>query len=206
MKKGFLLTKPAKQVKKIDSPLLVIINYNSKSSPFNHFHDIITDFLSDLVTKNSSFFNSIIFSDPGGVENFLDKHNGQQVLGNKLIEKVNTNDCYLQTARFLACIINTLLLDDKFMRILSMDFKICQELKNYYNAMYPDIENLGNPIYQSDMSINVDEIDENLKGLLDNELNVTFSRNNTLLPVMFLTKFQKKSAKKKACKEKKKVL
>ncbi|GBC03522.1 hypothetical protein RclHR1_05170012 [Rhizophagus clarus] len=51
------------------------------------------------------------------------------------------------------------------------------------------------------MSINVDEIDEDLKGLLDDESSATSPRNNTPLPIT-----QKMNAKKKAYKEKKKIL
>ncbi|GES92775.1 hypothetical protein RCL_jg22050.t1 [Rhizophagus clarus] len=141
MKKGFLLTKPAKKVKKLDSSSLVTINYDLKSLLFDRFHDIITDFLSDLDTKNSPFFNFIIFSGPSGVEIFLDKYKNQQVPGN--------------------------------------------------------MKNLRNPMYQSDMLININEIDKDLKGLLDNKLGTTPLRNNTPLPITFLTKFQKGMLKKK---------
>ncbi|GBB97805.1 hypothetical protein RclHR1_30720001 [Rhizophagus clarus] len=68
------------------------------------------------------------------------------------------------------------------------------------------MEILGDPIHQSDMSINVDEIDEDLKELLDDESDVTPSRNNTPLSVTSLTKSQQRNAKKKVCKEKKKML
>ncbi|GBB92755.1 hypothetical protein RclHR1_02050028 [Rhizophagus clarus] len=61
------------------------------------------------------------------------------------------------------------------------------------------MENLENPMHQSDMLINVDMIDGDLKGLLDDEsLSATFPRNNTPLPVTSLTKSQKRNAKKKA--------
>ncbi|GBC03399.1 hypothetical protein RclHR1_00510030 [Rhizophagus clarus] len=93
------------------------------------------------------------------------------------------------------------------MGILSLNFEFCQELKSY-NIQHPDIENLGDLIHQSDMSINIDKIDKDLKELLDdnNESNATPLYNNTPLPVMLLIKFQKRNAKKKACKEKKKML
>ncbi|GES98655.1 hypothetical protein RCL_jg5530.t1 [Rhizophagus clarus] len=121
MKKGFLLTKPAKKVEKLDSLPLVTINYedyDSKTLSSNCFHNIITDFLSDLVTKNSPFFNSIIFSDSKDYNVFFDKYKDQQVSGSKLIEKIDTNDCYSQTACFLACIFNIFLLNDKLIEIL----------------------------------------------------------------------------------------
>ncbi|GBB88112.1 hypothetical protein RclHR1_14620012 [Rhizophagus clarus] len=56
------------------------------------------------------------------------------------------------------------------------------------------------------MSINIDKIDEDLKGLLDDELSTISLHNNTPLPVTLLSKSQKKNAKKKVCKEKKKTL
>ncbi|GBC06411.1 hypothetical protein RclHR1_06800015 [Rhizophagus clarus] len=74
-----------------------------------------------------------------------------------------------------------------------------------YKAQHPDIKNLGDPMHQSDMSINVNMIDEDLKSLLDDESGAIPSRNNTPLPVTFLTKSQKNSAKKKACKERQKL-
>ncbi|GBC03924.1 hypothetical protein RclHR1_00540034 [Rhizophagus clarus] len=131
MKKGFLLTKPAKKVEKLDLLPLVTINYDSKSLFSNCFHDIITDFLSDLVTKNSPFFNSIIFSDSYGFDGFLKKDKNQQVFGSKLIEKINTDDCYPQTAYFLACLLNIFFLDDELIGLLFLDSEIRQEIENY---------------------------------------------------------------------------
>ncbi|GBB95564.1 hypothetical protein RclHR1_25650003 [Rhizophagus clarus] len=55
------------------------------------------------------------------------------------------------------------------------------------------------------MSINIDMIDEDLKGLLDDKLSATLLRNNTSLSVILLTKSQKRSAKKKVCKERQKL-
>ncbi|GBB90543.1 hypothetical protein RclHR1_17530001 [Rhizophagus clarus] len=56
------------------------------------------------------------------------------------------------------------------------------------------------------MSINVNIIDEDLKGLLDDESDITPPHNNTPLSIMFLIKFQTRNTKKKARKEKKKML
>ncbi|GBC07296.1 hypothetical protein RclHR1_07370005 [Rhizophagus clarus] len=125
MKKRFLLTKPAKKVEKLDSSPLVTINYDSRSSPSDHFHNIITNFLLDLITKNSPFFNSIVFSDSYGFDEFLEKYKDQQVSSSKLIEKVNTDDYYPQTAHFLACLLNILLLNNELMGILFLDSEIC---------------------------------------------------------------------------------
>ncbi|GBB92881.1 hypothetical protein RclHR1_20710005 [Rhizophagus clarus] len=73
----------------------------------------------------------------------------------------------------------------------------------------PDMENLGDPMHQSDTSMNFDVFDTNSIGSLDDvddELLATPPRNITPIPVTPLTKSQKRSAKKKARKEKKKVL
>ncbi|GBB92976.1 hypothetical protein RclHR1_20940002 [Rhizophagus clarus] len=74
-----------------------------------------------------------------------------------------------------------------------------------YKAQHPDMKNLGDPMHQSDMSINIDMIDEDLKGLLDDESDTTPPYNVTPIPVTLLTKSQKKSAKKKVRKEKQKL-
>ncbi|GES90443.1 hypothetical protein RCL_jg13538.t1 [Rhizophagus clarus] len=147
MKKGFLLTKLAKKVEKLDSSSLVTINfenYDSKTSPSDYFYDIITDFLSDLIAKNSSFFNSIVFSDYNKVEGFFNKN-------------------------------------------IIPNFQNSLRVEKLY-AQHLDMENLRDLMYQSDMSINVDMIDEDLKGLLDDKSGITLSRNNTPLPVIPLTK------------------
>ncbi|GBC08618.1 hypothetical protein RclHR1_08260005 [Rhizophagus clarus] len=140
MKKGFLLTKPAKKVEKLDLIPLVTIDDNSKSSLSDHFHDIITDFLSDLVDNNSPFFNSIQFSDSYDFDRSLDKYKDQQVPDSKLVEKV---DCYPQISCFLTYLLNTFLLDEELMGILLMDSEIRQEIESY-KVQYPDMEILEN--------------------------------------------------------------
>ncbi|GBB87746.1 hypothetical protein RclHR1_14220005 [Rhizophagus clarus] len=67
------------------------------------------------------------------------------------------------------------------------------------------MEDLGNLMYQLDVSMNFDETDKDFHRLLDNSLNVTPPRNIILTSVISLTKSQKRSAKKKACKEKQKL-
>ncbi|GBC00193.1 hypothetical protein RclHR1_03780022 [Rhizophagus clarus] len=67
------------------------------------------------------------------------------------------------------------------------------------------MEDLGDPMYQSDALINFDVLDTNLIESLDDNLLVTPQCNITLIPVTLLTKSQKRSAKKKACKEKQKL-
>ncbi|GET01153.1 hypothetical protein RCL_jg18883.t1 [Rhizophagus clarus] len=54
------------------------------------------------------------------------------------------------------------------------------------------------------MLINVDEIDGDLQGLLDNNSDATPSHNNTSLPITSLTKSQKRNAKKKAIRKRRK--
>ncbi|GBB95797.1 hypothetical protein RclHR1_26130001 [Rhizophagus clarus] len=84
------------------------------------------------------------------------------------------------------------------MGILFLNSKICQEIENY-KVQYPNMEIIGDPMHQSDMSINVDEIDEDLHRLLDDSPGVTLPHNVIIpIPVTPLTKSQKRSAKKKA--------
>ncbi|GBC02911.1 hypothetical protein RclHR1_04890022 [Rhizophagus clarus] len=67
------------------------------------------------------------------------------------------------------------------------------------------MEDLGDPMHQSDMLMNFDVLDTKSIGSLDNKLLVTPPHNTTPVPVTPLTKSQKRSAKKKACKEKQKL-
>ncbi|GBB87909.1 hypothetical protein RclHR1_01440024 [Rhizophagus clarus] len=70
------------------------------------------------------------------------------------------------------------------------------------------MENLGDPMHQSDTSMNFDVFNTNSIGSLDDvddELLTTPPRKITPIPVTPLTKSQKQSAKKKACKEKQKL-
>ncbi|GBC01153.1 hypothetical protein RclHR1_04090004 [Rhizophagus clarus] len=84
-----------------------------------------------------------------------------------------------------------------------MDSEIRQGLE-YVSKQSPDKEDLRDPMHQSDASINFDVFDTNLIGSLDDvdELLVTPPRNITPIPVMPLTKSQKRSAKKKTRNEK----
>ncbi|GBC07705.1 hypothetical protein RclHR1_07640003 [Rhizophagus clarus] len=89
-----------------------------------------------------------------------------------------------------------------------MDFEIRRALE-IAAKQTPDIENLGDPMHQSDTSMNFDVFDTKSIGSLDDvndELLATPPRNVTPIPVTLLTKSQKRSAKKKARKEKKKAL
>ncbi|GBB88953.1 hypothetical protein RclHR1_15570013 [Rhizophagus clarus] len=87
-----------------------------------------------------------------------------------------------------------------------MDSEICREWEAYANKQSPNMEDLGDPMHQSDASMNFDALDANSIGSLDNDLLATPPCNITPIPVTPLTKSQKQSAKKKARKEKKKAL
>ncbi|GBB88774.1 hypothetical protein RclHR1_15380002 [Rhizophagus clarus] len=67
------------------------------------------------------------------------------------------------------------------------------------------MKDLGNPMHQSDTSMNFDEINEDLQELLDDNPSITPSRSITPISVTPLTKSQKRSAKKKAYKKKQKL-
>ncbi|GBC03433.1 hypothetical protein RclHR1_05120003 [Rhizophagus clarus] len=60
-------------------------------------------------------------------------------------------------------------------------------------------------MHQSDALMNFDVFNTNSIESLDDDLIATPSYNTTPIPVMPLTKSQKRSAKKKACKEKQKL-
>ncbi|GBC02256.1 hypothetical protein RclHR1_04520009 [Rhizophagus clarus] len=89
-----------------------------------------------------------------------------------------------------------------------MDSEFCRALE-IASKQTPDMENLGDPMHQSDTSMNFDVPDTNSVGSLDDvddELLATPPHNITPIPVTPLTKSQKWSAKKKARKKKKKAL
>ncbi|GBB89356.1 hypothetical protein RclHR1_01600028 [Rhizophagus clarus] len=85
-----------------------------------------------------------------------------------------------------------------------MDSEIHQVLE-YASKQSSNMENLRDPMHQSDASMNFDIFDANSIGSLDDELLAILSYITTPIPVMPLTKSQKRSAKKKACKEKQKL-
>ncbi|GBC09431.1 hypothetical protein RclHR1_08860004 [Rhizophagus clarus] len=87
-----------------------------------------------------------------------------------------------------------------------MNSKIRQVLE-YTNKQSPDMKDLGDPMHQSDASINFDVFDANSIRSLDDvdDSLATPSRNVTPVPVTLLTKSQKRSAKKKAHKERQKL-
>ncbi|GBB91179.1 hypothetical protein RclHR1_18320002 [Rhizophagus clarus] len=87
-----------------------------------------------------------------------------------------------------------------------MDYKIHQVLEHTHKQS-PDMEDLEDPMYQSDASMNFDVFNTNSIGSLDDSSGATPLRNVIPIPVPVtsLTKSQKRSAKKKARKEKQKL-
>ncbi|GBB86903.1 hypothetical protein RclHR1_13350006 [Rhizophagus clarus] len=205
MKKGFLLIKPAAKTASTSSMTQVTLTFALKSIPSDRFHNVIVDFISELIKRNLlTIFNSILTTDPSAIEEFLNTYKDQAVTMKKLSQYIHRDDCFPIITQFLATFLNLFLLNNDLQVIFLMDFKICQELE-YSNKHIPDMEDLGDPIYQSDISIIIDEINEDLQELLDDSLNTTPPHNVMPIPVTPLTKSQKRSAKKKACKKRQKL-
>ncbi|GBC06316.1 hypothetical protein RclHR1_06760011 [Rhizophagus clarus] len=124
----------------------------------------------------------------------------------KLSQNIYSDDCFPIIAQFLVTFLNLFLLDDKNQEIFLMDSEIRQGLK-YASKQPPDKKDLGDPMHQSDASMNFDVFNINSIGSLDDvdELLATPPRNITPIPVTPLTKSQKRSAKNKAYKEKQKL-
>ncbi|GBB95123.1 hypothetical protein RclHR1_02480022 [Rhizophagus clarus] len=85
-----------------------------------------------------------------------------------------------------------------------MDSDIRQVLE-YASKQSSNMKDLGNPMHQSDALMNFDVFDTNSIGSLDDNPSITPSHNVIPIPITPLTKSQKQSAKKKACKEKQKL-
>ncbi|GBB92109.1 hypothetical protein RclHR1_25200002 [Rhizophagus clarus] len=208
MKKGFLLSKPAPKTASTSSTTQVTLTSALESIPSNHFHDVIAEFISAILGTNPIFrFGSLSVKDPGAIEQFLHKYLDQVVPLELLSERFEKGCVSYPVAQFLATLFNIFLLDDEPHEIFLMDSKICQALE-IASEQTPDMENLGNPMHQSDTSMNFDAFDTNLIGTLDDVNDVLVStppRKVTPIPVTHLTKSQKRSAKKKACKEKQKL-
>ncbi|GBC07704.1 hypothetical protein RclHR1_07640002 [Rhizophagus clarus] len=80
MKKGFLLSKPAKKTAETSSTTKVTPTTALKSISFNRFHDVITDFMFRLIDRSSMFLlSSIIPSDPEVMELFLIAHEDKAI-------------------------------------------------------------------------------------------------------------------------------
>ncbi|GBC04270.1 hypothetical protein RclHR1_05590025 [Rhizophagus clarus] len=147
-----------------------------KSISSDRFHDIIVDFISGLIKRNSStIFSSIITMNPLAIDEFLSTYKEQMIPMDKLSRNIYSNDYFPTIAQFLATFLNLFLLDDENQEIFLIDSKICRVLE--YTRSLDDVD----------------------------ELLATPSRNITPIPVTLLTKSQKRSTKKKTCKEKQKL-
>ncbi|GBB98089.1 hypothetical protein RclHR1_31320002 [Rhizophagus clarus] len=209
MKKGFLLSKPAPKTASTSSPTKVTSTTALKSIPFDRFHDVIVEYISGLIKRSpESIFSSIITTDLSAIERFLSIYKDEVIPMEKLSQNISRYDCFPIIAQFLATFLNIFLLDDERHDIFLMNSEIRRGLE-LASKLTPDMENLGDPMHQSDTTINFDVFDTNsIESLddVDDKLLATPPRNVTPIPVTPLTKSQKRSAKKKACKEKKKAL
>ncbi|GBB95360.1 hypothetical protein RclHR1_25160002 [Rhizophagus clarus] len=174
MKKGFLLSKPASKTASTSSTTQVTHTSASKSPLSNRFHDVIVDFISGLIRRNpSKIFSTILTTDPSALEEFLDNCKDQKVPLEKLSSIVYLGDVFPIIAQFFATFLNLFLLDDKNQAIFLMDSELRQEWEAYTNKQSPDMEDLRDPMHQSDMSINVDVLDTNSIGSFDDEILAT---------------------------------
>ncbi|GBB97864.1 hypothetical protein RclHR1_30940001 [Rhizophagus clarus] len=209
MKKGFLLSKPAQKIAKTFSTTKVTPTFALKSIPSDRFHNIIAKYISAILGTNPIFlFGSLTVKDPGAIEQFFHKYSDQVVPLELLSERFEEGCVSYPVAQFIVTLLNIFLLDDEPHEIFLMDSEIRRALE-IASKQTPDMENLGDPMHQSDTSMNFDVFDTNsIESLddVDDKLLTTPPRNVTPIPGTPLTKFQKRSAKKKAHKEKKKVL
>ncbi|GBB86358.1 hypothetical protein RclHR1_12790003 [Rhizophagus clarus] len=209
MKRGFFLSKPAKQTAEMSSSTKVTPTTALKSIPSNRFHDVIIKFMTKFVETNSGFLLlSIIPTDPAVMKNFFQSHEDKVIPQEQLEQIIDIAGCSPFLVQLLATFLNLFLLDDEYREIFLIDSEFRRALE-IASKQTPDMENLGDPMHQSDTSMNFDVSDTNSVGSLDDvddELLATPPRNITPIPVTPLTKSQKRSAKKKARKEKKKAL
>ncbi|GBB94904.1 hypothetical protein RclHR1_24390001 [Rhizophagus clarus] len=125
MKKGFLLTKPASKIASTSSTIQVIPTTALEKVPTNCFHDVIVDFISELIKRNpESFFSSILTTDPSAIDEFLHTYKDQAVLIKKLAQYIRQDLCSSLIAQFLATFLNFFLLDDECQEIFFLDFQI----------------------------------------------------------------------------------
>ncbi|GBB89729.1 hypothetical protein RclHR1_16500004 [Rhizophagus clarus] len=90
MKKGFLLTKPALKIASTSSTTKVSLISALKSIPSNCFHDVIVDFISGLIKRNSNtIFSSIITTDSLTIDEFLCTYKDQVVSMEKLSQYIH---------------------------------------------------------------------------------------------------------------------
>ncbi|GBB87597.1 hypothetical protein RclHR1_14070004 [Rhizophagus clarus] len=142
------------------------------------------------------------------METFFQTHEDKVIPQEQLEQIINIASCSPFLVQFLATFLNLFLLDDEYRKIFLMDSEFRRTLE-IASKQTPDMENLRDPMHQSDTLMNFDVPDTNSVGSLDDvddELLATPPRNITPIPVTPLTKSQKQNAKKKAHKEKKKAL
>ncbi|GBB97068.1 hypothetical protein RclHR1_29070001 [Rhizophagus clarus] len=201
MKRSFFLSKPAKQIAETSSSTKVTPTTALKSIPSNRFHDVIINFMIKFVDTNSGFLLlSIIPTDPAVIETFFQTHEDKVIPQEQLEQIIDIAGCSPFLVQLLATFLNLFLLDDEYRKIFLMDSEFRRALE-IASKQTPDIKNLGNPMHQSDTSMNFDVSDTNsVRSLadVDDELLATLSRNITPIHVTPLTKSQKRSAKKKA--------
>ncbi|GBC03623.1 hypothetical protein RclHR1_05210013 [Rhizophagus clarus] len=153
MKKGFLLTNPASKTTATSSLTKVTPTTALKSIPSDRFHDVIISFFSGLIKRNPSIiFSSITTTDPSAIVEFLNTYKDQVVPMELLLLRLS-QDSYSEIRQVL----------------------------EYASKQSPDIEDLRDPMHQSDASINFDVFDTNLIGSLDDvdDLLATLPRNIT---------------------------
>ncbi|GBB88562.1 hypothetical protein RclHR1_01510013 [Rhizophagus clarus] len=205
MKKGFLLTKLVQKIASTSSTTQVIPTSILKSLSTNCYYDVIVDFFSGLIKRNpSTIFNSITMTDLSAIDEFLNTYKDQVVPMEKLLLGLSQNSCFLIITQFLATFLNLFLLDDENQKIFLMDSEIHQVME-YARKLFPNIADLGDPMYQSDASMNFDMLDADYIRSLDDSSGTILLRNVTPIFVTHLTKSQKRSAKKRTRKEKQKL-
>ncbi|GBB86939.1 hypothetical protein RclHR1_01340006 [Rhizophagus clarus] len=200
MKKRFLLSKPAPKTAETSSTTQVTPTSVLKSIPSDRFHDVIVDFLALHIGTIVPLFGSLTPSTRGALGNYLYKHRDQIIPLELLAQRFDNVGSSHLIAHFLATLFNVFLSDDEHREIFLMDSEIHRAL-DIASKQTPDMENLGDPMHQSDTSMNFDVFDTNSIGSLDDvedELLATPPRNVTPIPVTPLTKSQKRNAKKKA--------
>ncbi|GBC07632.1 hypothetical protein RclHR1_00760002 [Rhizophagus clarus] len=205
MKKGFLLSKPAPKTASTSSTTQVTPTSVLKSVPSDRFHDVIVDFLALHIGSIVPLFGSLTPMTRGALGNFLYKHRDQLVPRELLAQRFDNVESSHLIAHFLVTLFNIFLLDDEHREIFLVDSEFRRALE-IASKQTPDMGNLGDSMHQSDTSMNFDGSDTNSVELFDDEILATPPRNVTPIPVTPLTKSQKRSAKKKARKEKKKGL
>ncbi|GES78498.1 hypothetical protein RCL_jg15271.t1 [Rhizophagus clarus] len=159
MKKGFLLSKPAPKASKTSFTTQITPTPVAESPlplPLDRYHDFITDFVAGLAKETPKSFGGIIAPDPTLLDQFYYNYRNQIVPLDMLSQKVDSYDCYPPMAQFLATLLNVFVLDKESQVRILMDSKIRREWEAQANKQSPEKEDLGDPMHQSDMSLNAD--------------------------------------------------